>query len=127
MIIKIAAVAIVGAMASVILRSIKPEFCMGAAIACSVLIIALIKEELAAVIDVMLQYANEMGIEEKYIALLIKVIGIAYLTQFAASICEDAGERAIAMKVEFAGRVTILLMSAPLMFAVLNLIMGILP
>ena len=78
-------------------------------------------------IDAIITYAGELGIESSYIMLLLKVIGIAYLTQFGASVCEDAGEKAIAMKVEFAGRITIILMSAPLMFAIINLITGILP
>ncbi|NLB81715.1 MAG: stage III sporulation protein AD [Clostridiaceae bacterium] len=127
MIVKIAAIAIVGAITSVILRSIKPEFCIGIAIACSVLIILTIKDDIAAVIDVMMQYANDTGIQTTYIIMLIKIIGIAYLTQFAASICEDAGEKTIAMKVEFAGKVAIMIMSAPLMFTIINLITGILP
>lgn len=127
MMIKITAVAVIGAAVSVILRHIKPEYCIGVAIACSVIIMLMIKDDITAVIDAMLQAADEMGIELAYLTLLIKIIGVAYLTQFASSICEDAGEKAIAMKVEFAGRISIILMSAPLMFAVINLITGMLP
>ena len=127
MIIKIVAIAVISAVISVVLRQIKPEFAGAVAIACSVLIIAMIRNDLFAVIDAIITYAGELGIESSYIMLLLKVIGIAYLTQFGASVCEDAGEKAIAMKVEFAGRITIILMSAPLMFAIINLITGILP
>ncbi|MCK9478331.1 MAG: hypothetical protein M0R40_02375 [Firmicutes bacterium] len=127
MMIKVAAVAVIGAAVSVVLRHIKPEYCIGVAIACFVIIMMMIKDDIAAVIDTMLLSANEMGIDSVYVTLIIKIIGVAYLTQFASSICEDAGEKAIAMKVEFAGRISIILMSAPLMFAVINLISGILP
>ena len=127
MIIKIAAVAMIGAILSLVLRHIRPEFCVGVAIATSVLIVIIIKDDIAALIELMRQWAEEANIETPYIMLLVKIIGTAYLTQFASSICEDAGEKAISVKMEFAGRVAIILMSAPLMFAVVSLITGMLP
>ncbi|OQB14172.1 MAG: Stage III sporulation protein AC/AD protein family protein [Firmicutes bacterium ADurb.Bin193] len=127
MIIKIIALGLAGAIISVLLRQYKNEYSSAIAIAFCVIIFVLLKDDIAAVFDTLRSYIQRLGIDTEYIIILIKIIGIAYLTQLAASICEDAGEKAIAMKIEFAGRLTIILMSAPLMFAILNLITGILP
>ena len=51
---------------------------------------------------------------EPYFILLVKVIGVAMVTQLAVDTCRDAGQQAIATKVEIAGRVTILSLSLPL-------------
>lgn len=127
MIIKIIIIALVSAMLSMITRQYKPEYSSLIAIACGVLIIAMLKDDIMAVVDAIHSSVKSLGIETSYITTLIKIIGIAYLTQFSASICEDAGERAISMKIELAGRLTIILMSAPIMFAILSLITGMLP
>lgn len=127
MIIKVIIVGIVSAILSVILRQHKPEYSSIIAIACGIVIVSMIKDDLAAVVDTIRSAVKSLEIESTYISTLIKIIGIAYLTQFGASICEDAGEKAIAMKLELAGRLVIILMTAPIMFAIINLITGILP
>lgn len=127
MIVKVIIIAIAAAMVSVILRQYKSEFSSAVAIATGVIIFNLIKDDIFTVISLIKESIEGLGIETTYIATLFKIIAIAYLTQFGASICEDVGEKSIAMKVELAGRLTILIMTAPLMFAVINLILGILP
>ena len=47
--------------------------------------------------------------------MLFKALGICYLTQFAADSCRDAGESALAVKAEIAGRIAVLLISLPLL------------
>ena len=57
---------------------------------------------------------RRQGQAEPYFILLVKVIGVAMVTQLAVDTCRDAGQQAIATKVEIAGRVTILSLSLPL-------------
>lgn len=127
MIIKIIIISMVCAILSLILRQYKSEYSSMVAIACGIIIIIMLKDDIESVVATIRTTVKSLGIETVYIETLIKIIGISYLTQFGASICEDAGERAIAMKIELAGRITIILMTAPIMFAILNLITGILP
>ena len=63
----------------------------------------------------------------QYFSLLIKITGIAYLSEFATNICKDSGETAIASKVELAGRVIIIAMSVPILGALIDTITNILP
>ncbi len=127
MIIKIIAIAIVGAVLSVILRQYKPEYAIGVAVACGIVLLTMLKDDIAAVLAALRTSADVLGIDTVYINTLIKIVGVAYLTQFGASVCEDAGEKAIAMKVELAGRLVIVLLSAPVLLALIKLITEILP
>ena len=54
------------------------------------------------------------GISGEYSGILLRTLGVTFLTQFAADACKDAGEGALASKVELAGRVSILVLALPL-------------
>jgi stage III sporulation protein AD len=61
-----------------------------------------------------------------YITTILKVIGIAYLADFGAQLCKDAGESAIAAKIELGGKILILLLAIPILTALMELILKIL-
>ena len=67
------------------------------------------------------EFAAEYGIEAEYVGLCIKIIGIAYVAQLGVQVCTDAGETAVAGKVELCGRVLILAVSLPAATATLRL------
>ena len=55
------------------------------------------------------------------------MIGVAYLAEFGAQVCRDAGENSIAAKIEFAGKIIILIMAVPILMAVLESIISFIP
>ena len=59
--------------------------------------------------------------------LLIKITGIAFLTEFAVSISKDSGESAIANKIDIGGKVIIVSMSIPIISSLLETVIEILP
>ena len=61
---------------------------------------------------------------EGYFSIVLKVIGIAYLTQFGSQLCADAGESAIAAKIELAGKVLMMTAAAPVLTGLLEMVMG---
>lgn len=63
----------------------------------------------------------------KFIGLLVKITGIAFLTEFAVSICKDSGEGAIASKIELGSKIVIISMSVPIISSLLELVIKILP
>ena len=67
------------------------------------------------------------GISSSFIILLIKITGISILTEFAVSICKDMGESSIASKVDLGGKVIIISMSIPIISALLETIVHVLP
>lgn len=62
-----------------------------------------------------------------FLGILLKITGIAVLTEFAVSICKDSGETAIASKIDLGGKIIIISISIPIITALLELIISILP
>ena len=71
--------------------------------------------------------AGKVSIHQEFIELLIKITGIAILTEFAVSICKDSGETAIASKIDMGGKVIMVSMSIPILAGLLETILKILP
>ena len=71
--------------------------------------------------------ANKTNINYDFILLLLKITGIAILTECAVSICKDSGETAIANKVDFGGKVLIMSMSVPILTSLVQIVVNILP
>ena len=71
--------------------------------------------------------ANKTNINYDFILLLLKITGIAILTEFSVSICKDSGETAIANKVDFGGKVLIMSMSVPILTSLVQIVVNILP
>ena len=71
--------------------------------------------------------SEKIDVDFVYIAIVFKVLGISYISEFGAQLCKDAGESSIASKIEFAGKVMIITVSAPVMLALINIISEIIP
>ncbi len=123
---KIVGVALVAVAASLVLRAYRPELGLQIAVAAGVLILVLTLDELAAMSGFLGEVLGRFQIDTGYLKVMLKVIGVAYLAQFAADLCRDAGEGAVAGKVELAGRVLILALCLPVLAAILELVSSIL-
>lgn len=73
------------------------------------------------------ELTKRSGINSEYLGILLKITGIAILTEFAVSICNDSGESAIANKIELGGKIIIISISIPIIVALIELIISILP
>ena len=110
-----------------VIKSQKPELAVQLSILTGIVIFMLISGKLYAVIELLEGYSSKVNINTLYISTLIKIIGIAYIAQFGAEICKDAGESAIASKIELAGKVIIIVLSVPIITSLLELIIKIMP
>lgn len=126
-IIKIIGIGFIAVIIIIILKQYKPEFAMYASLVAGMLIFALIVTKLSGIIEVLKSLASKNAINNEFLVLLIKITGIAILTEFTVSICMDAGESAIANKVDLGGKVIIMSMSVPIMSSLLEVILNILP
>ncbi len=77
------------------------------------------------IIAFMQDIARESGMDSSYIAIVMKIIAIAYLSTFCSYICNDAGVTVLGKKVEFTGKIMILLLAIPIMANILNSILSI--
>ena len=123
-IVKIVGVALV---IIVILKQYKPEFAIYVSIISGIIILFLVMDKLYGIVNLLINISSKTGTGTEFIGLLLKITGIAILTEFAVSICKDSGETALANKVDLGGKIIIISISIPIITALLELIIQILP
>lgn len=124
---KIVVIGIIGAVLSITLKKTSPEAAFFVGIATGLVIFFGILGRLTAVIDVLKSLSDEAALSESYISVILKVIGIAYIADFGIQLCKDCGESAIASKIELAGKVIIMAISAPVIVGVMDMVLTIFP
>ncbi len=121
---KIIALGLTGTVFAVLLKKENPQISMLIAAATGILIFLIICTPLGELISLLRETAEQAGVAESHFAVVLKVIGIAYLTQFGAQLCADAGESSVAAKIELAGKVLMMTAAAPILTGLLETIMG---
>ena len=96
-------------------------------LAFGILIFMLVLDMIGAVLTVFQELGNRAGVNLIYVSTIFKVMGIAYLAEFSAQICRDAGRQAIAGKIELAAKVIIMTLAIPILLAILEAIVALLP
>ena len=126
-VIKIIGIGLLALIIIVILKQYKPEFAIYVSMIAGVLILILAIQKLTGIINLLQSLANKTYINKSFLSILLKITGIAFITEFAVSICSDAGEKAIASKIEIGSKVIIIAMSIPIITSLLELVIEILP
>ena len=126
-IIKIIGIGLIALIIIILLKQYKPEFAVYVSLIAGALILMLAIDKLAGIISLLQSLANKASINTEFLTLLIKITGIAFLSEFAVSICKDAGEVAIASKMEIGAKLIIISMSIPIISSLLEIILKILP
>lgn len=126
-IIKITGIGLISLIIIIIVKQYKPEFAIYVSLMAGVLIFTLVFSKISDVISLLNSLVNKSSINSKFIALLIKITGIAILTEFAVSICKDSGENAIANKIDIGGKVMIVTVSIPIISSLLETVIKVLP
>ena len=126
-IIKIVGIGLIALVLIIIVKQYRPEFALYISLIAGVLILCLAINNLQSVINLLKQICQKSGVNSKFLGILLKMTGIAFLAEFAISICKDAGEAAIASKVELGSKAIIISMSIPIIYNLLEVILKILP
>ena len=121
-IIKIVAIGLISLVIIIILKQYKPEFDIYISIITGLIIIYMVINRLEGIINLLKTISNKSGINNQFLELLLKITGIAFLTEFAINLCKDAGENAIASKIEIGSKVVIVSMSIPIISSLLEII-----
>ena len=122
--IKIILIGLAGTAAAVMLKNSNSELSYLSAVITGVIIIGFLYNDIDGLVSTVNIFKDGYGISDEYIKLLVKVLGISYITQFGVSVAEDCGEKGIAKKFEFAGRIFILSLCVPIFIKLLNTILG---
>ena len=126
-ILKIIGIGLIALIIIVMLKQYKPEFVIYVSLIAGALILFIVVDKLTGIINLLQSLANKASINTEFLTLLIKITGIAFLSEFAVSICKDAGEVAIANKMEIGAKIIIISMSIPIISSLLEIILTILP
>ena len=120
-IIKICAIAIIGVILVALIKSYKPEFAVETVLCVSILLLYYLLECLRYGFAYMESFYAKLTYGHEYFPIILKVLAIAYVTQFVFALCEDAGEKSIGTKVEMAGKIAIFFAAIPLFSSLINL------
>ena len=124
---KLAALVVCAAVCALILRRLRPEMGAVFSITAGILVLLLALPLIQQVMAGLSALANSGGVHDSYMARLLKAAGVSLLMDFAAQTCRDAGEEALAMKAELAGRIMLLSLALPFMQALLGHMLSLSP
>ncbi len=126
-IVKIIGIGLISLIIIIILKQYKPDFAIYISILAGALILLFVMDKLSSVVNLLSNIQNKANMNNQFLVILLKITGIAFLTEYATSICKDAGESAIATKIDLGGKVLIIAISIPIIQALLELIIKIMP
>ena len=126
-IIKIVGIGLVSIILIMIVKQYRPEFAIYISLISGALILYLAVDEITNIINLLKAICEKSGVNSSFLKILLKMTGIAFLAEFGISVCKDAGESAIASKVEIGSKALIVSMSVPIIYNLLEVILRILP
>ena len=100
--------------------SVKREYAVLVMVGATSLLAIYSITSLQTIVGKIREFENSIGLEHEYLEILLKMVGIAYLTQFIVSLCRDAGNGAVAGQISIAGKISMLLVSFPVLEALLK-------
>jgi len=115
-------IGVIGVMLAVQLKGNKSEYGVYVSVAVSVILFVLISERLGIFVRTVKDLVSYSKIETSYFSVILKMLGITYIAEFASGICKDAGYQTIAGQIETFGKLTILALGMPILTALLGTI-----
>ena len=121
-ILKICVVAVTGVLLTALLRSYKPELAIPAVLCTSIILLYYVLESLRYGFLYIEALYGKLSYGKEYFPIILKVLAIAYAAEFTSALCADAGETAIASKIQLAGKISIFLAAIPVFSSLLRLL-----
>lgn len=119
---KVGILGVAGVLLAIQFKSGKTEYGIYISIALSLAIFYGVSGQLKYLTEMIREIENYIEIDHSYITTLLKMLGITYIADFSSAICKDAGYQAIASQIEIFGKLTVMVLSMPVLYALLNTI-----
>lgn len=123
---KIIAIGLITTVAVLVVKQTKPEIAVFVGLAGSLLIFIEIIGMVSEVFVVFNSIVTKTGVSSELFGVLMKIIGVGYLTEFSASLCADSGNTSIADKIMLGGKIVILVLAIPIFISIINIVTGLL-
>lgn len=124
---QIVGLALIVTVFSVVLKQIRPEIALQLTILAGASIFILILSKIRVIVDLLQTLADQANISSYYLLIILKIVGVAYLAEFGAQICRDAGETALATKIELAAKVGVIILAIPIIVAITESLVRLVP
>ena len=121
-IVKISLLGVCGVMLGFLLKSTRPEYASFITMAVGLLILGLAVGKVTYLFQTLDKIRESLPVDGSYISALVKMIGITYIGQFSSSICKDAGYQAIGSQIELFCKLSVMVLSMPVLLALLETI-----
>lgn len=119
---RILGIGVVTAFLSLLIKQHRPEIAIAIPVLGGIAIFLSVAPYLKGMVTLFEELAEVSGIQNRYLRLILKMIGVAYLCEFSAELCRDAGENSVAGKIELGGKLLILSLSVPIVYQFLDLV-----
>ena len=127
LIFKIMGIGLITCIAALIVKPVRSDFAMIISMVGGIVILIMVLSSISGVLTLVGSLANKTGLNGNLIAVVFKIIGVGYLTEFTASLCADTGNGGLGDKILLGGKIIILVMSLPIVTSILNIVMELLP
>ena len=124
---KLIVIAIASALGVLLLKQVKPELAVVVGLVGTILIFLMVVNGLTKIIGSMNHIVAQTGLATELFASILKIVGIGYLCEIAASICQEAGAKSVADMVILGGKVIIMVLAIPIIQALVDVVLGVLP
>ncbi|ASV69041.1 stage III sporulation protein AD [Cytobacillus sp. FSL W7-1323] len=126
-ILKIVGIALIATFLALIIKEQKPNFAFLLVVFVGCTIFLYLVDQIYMIIHMIERIAVNANINMVYLETILKIVGIAYIAEFASQITKDAGQGAIAAKIEMAGKIFILAMAIPILTVLIETIIQMIP
>ena len=123
-ILKIIGIGFITSITAILLKGTKPELAFAVTITGIIVILLYIVDALKGTLEIFTSISQMTGVENSVLKILLKIVGVGYITEFGAGILQDFGSSSLADKVSLAGKIAIVLLAMPILESLLSLIKG---
>lgn len=124
---KIIGIGLLTLIAYLIIKPLKPDIAVFVSLVGVVVIIASCIDGLMQVVETMTSFVEKTGINTGLFGCILKIIGVGYVIEFASGVCASSGNTSLSDAIVLAGKITILVLSLPIINSLINIIIEILP
>ena len=121
-VVKIVMIGITGVLLALFLKESKPEYSVYLSFAVGICILGYAVEKLSYLFESIKKIQEFLPVDEKFVLVLLKMTGATYIGQFSSSICKDAGYAAIAGQIELFVKLYLMVLSLPVLLALVETI-----
>jgi stage III sporulation protein AD len=125
--IQVVGIGVIATVLILLVKEQKPMFAFLLATFVGILIFLSVIGKITDIMKILDRLANQAKVNHLFLETILKIIGIAYIAEFGAQVTRDAGQGTIAAKIELAGKILIMVMAIPIIIAIIETVIKILP